>query len=280
MLDLLPSRHGAVLVCGHRGHIVDGHENTRPALDLAAAHGASMCEIDLRMTADRRLVVFHDDILDDASTGTGLISHLTYAEVARSRTRSRHGLPIEGQPIALFEDILAHCRTLGLGMIVEVKDRFADTAYLEQVAASIRAADMAGAVLISSFDYVTLREMKAIAPEMRSMGINYHRLADPAGAARSAAMDVMNTDYPQFAPDIARALHEADVAVSHYLPRPDHFARRRAYGDDYHARLATILQDGLVDMIVCDDVAWATGFVRDCGLTVARAGLATGAAHV
>lgn len=270
MFDLLPSRSRRILVCGHRGHVMDGHENTRPAFRRAAELGASLCEIDLRLTRDGRLVVFHDDILDDASTGTGLISRLDYVQIAQFRTKARNGLPIEGQPIELFEDVLSYCRDIGLGLIVEIKDKFEGTAYLDQVVDLLRSAGMLERVLISSFDYVVLRDIKRVAPAIRTMGINYHRLVDPAASARSATMDVMNTDYPQFAPDLAEGLHGAGIGVSHFVPRPEFFALRRDYGVDYFEKLDAYLRAGLIDMLVCDDVGWAVDFVASSGLAVAR----------
>jgi glycerophosphoryl diester phosphodiesterase len=270
MLDLLPSRSGRILVCGHRGHVIDGHENSRPAFRRAAELGASLCEIDLRMTRDGRLVVFHDDILDNASTGRGLISQIDYAEIAEARTKARTGPTIVGQPIEAFEDILAFCRDLGVGLIIEIKDKVDGPRYLEQVAEHLGASRMLDRVMISSFDYRVLKDIKSLDRGIRTMGINYHRLVDAAGAARSASMDMMNTDYPQFAPDLAEALHAADVGVSHYLPRPEHFALRRDYGVDYHDELRGYLRAGLIDQVVCDDVAWAVAFVTGCGLSVAQ----------
>jgi glycerophosphoryl diester phosphodiesterase len=270
MFDLIPSRSGHVLVCGHRGHVVDGHENSRTAFRRAAELGASLCEIDLRMTRDGRLVVFHDDILDNASTGAGLISQLYYAEIAQLFTRARDGMPIEGQPIELFEDVLAFCRDLGLGLIIEIKDKLEGSAYLEQVVGLLNDAAMLKRVLISSFDYVVLRDIKQIAPSIRTMGINYHRLVDPAATARSAMMDVMNTDYPQFARDLAEGLHAANIGVGHFVPRPEFFALRRGYGVDYLEDLDTYLRAGLIDILVCDDVGWAVDFVTVRDLTVVR----------
>ncbi len=220
------------------------------------------------MTRDKRLVVFHDDILDNASTGTGLISQLDYDQISGVRTKARDGADIEGQPIEAFEDVLGYCRDLGLGLIVEIKDRLEGTAHLENVVRLLEHTDMFGRALISSFDHVVLRAIKSVAPQARTMGINYHRLADPAAAARSANMDMMNTDYPQFAPDVADGLHRAGVGVSHYLPRPEYFALRRKYGADYHDELRAYLRAGLIDMLVCDDVAWTKECVTDCGLAV------------
>lgn len=270
MFDLLPSRSGRVIACGHRGHSINGHENTRPSLRQAAELGASLCEIDLRMTRDGRLVVFHDDILDSASTGTGLISQMDYCDIARLQTRNRNGPLIEGQPIEPFEDILAYCHDLGLALIVEIKDKFEGLGYLENVVRLLKKTAMFERVLVSSFDYVVLRDIKHLAPGIRTMGINYHRLVEPAAAARSAAMDVMNTDYPQFAPDIAESLHAAGVSVSHYVPPPAHFVLRRSYGLDYRDLLQSYMRAGLIDMLVCDDVTWIVDFIKNCGLEPTR----------
>jgi glycerophosphoryl diester phosphodiesterase len=239
-------------------------------LQQAADLGASLCEIDLRRTRDGGFVVFHDDILDNASTGKGLISQLDYAEIAKFRTRSRNGLVIEGQPIELFEDILVFSRDLGIGLIVEIKDKFEDNDYLPQVISALRDTRMLDQVLVSSFDYVVLRDIKRLEPRIRTMGINYHHLTEPAAAALSASMDVMNTDYPQFGADLAKGLHEAGVGVSHYVPPPKHFQLRASYGENYLERLEGYMRSGLVDMLVCDDVAWTMDFVRSCGLTVTR----------
>lgn len=232
--------------------------------------GASLCEIDLRITRDGRLVVFHDDILDNASTGAGLLSQMDYSEIAQLQTKNRNRVPIEGQPIEPFEDVLAYCRDLGLALIVEIKDKFEGTTYLEQVVRLLKEAGMFERVLISSFDYVVLRDIKRLAPGIRTMGINYHRLVEPAAAARSATMDVMNTDYPQFAPDIAESLHAAGVSVSHYVPPPQHLALRRSYGLDYLDLLQSHMRAGMIDMLVCDDVAWIVEFIKSCGLTPTR----------
>ena len=59
----------ATAVIGHRGAgrgVVDGAlENTPASFELAARTGADWIEIDVRRTADDRLVLFHNAALDD-----------------------------------------------------------------------------------------------------------------------------------------------------------------------------------------------------------------------
>lgn len=53
------------LVVGHRGAPNDAPENTIPSLELAAVLGANAVEIDVCVTADDRIVIWHDRDPDD-----------------------------------------------------------------------------------------------------------------------------------------------------------------------------------------------------------------------
>lgn len=50
-------------IVAHRGASADAPENTMRAFELAREQGADMVELDVQMSADGRLVVFHDDDL-------------------------------------------------------------------------------------------------------------------------------------------------------------------------------------------------------------------------
>lgn len=52
------------IVWSHRGSSYLARENTLPAFDLSAAHGADGFEVDLFLTADGQLAVFHDPTLN------------------------------------------------------------------------------------------------------------------------------------------------------------------------------------------------------------------------
>ena len=57
---------GEFLVIGHRGAAGYAVENTLPSMDTAIARGANALEIDLCMTADSAIVLWHDWNPDDA----------------------------------------------------------------------------------------------------------------------------------------------------------------------------------------------------------------------
>ena len=61
----------------HRGlHDDNKPENSLSAFKNAIKHGYAI-EIDLQMTKDNKIVVFHDDTLDLMTTGNGKVSDKT-----------------------------------------------------------------------------------------------------------------------------------------------------------------------------------------------------------
>lgn len=70
-------------VVAHRGASADRPEHTLAAYDLALRDGADGVECDVRLTRDGHLVCVHDRRVDRTSTGTGLVSEMTLAELQR-----------------------------------------------------------------------------------------------------------------------------------------------------------------------------------------------------
>src|SRR5262245_721374 len=81
MFRLLASRNGFIHVCGHRGHSIGAPENTLAALTAARRHGATSSEIDCLLTADKEIILLHDDTLDRTTDGTGLASRAMLADI-------------------------------------------------------------------------------------------------------------------------------------------------------------------------------------------------------
>lgn len=68
-------------VVAHRGASADRPEHTRAAYELALREGADGVECDVRLTRDGHLVCVHDRRVDRTSSGTGLVSEMTLAEL-------------------------------------------------------------------------------------------------------------------------------------------------------------------------------------------------------
>ncbi len=69
MLEIFPSP----VVFAHRGASMHAPENTLAAFNLALEQGADALEFDVQLSADKAVVVLHDQTLDRTTNGTGRV---------------------------------------------------------------------------------------------------------------------------------------------------------------------------------------------------------------
>jgi glycerophosphoryl diester phosphodiesterase len=90
---------GHPLIIGHRGAAGHAAENTLESFRKALALNADMVEFDVRLTADRRTVIMHDDTVNRTTDGAGRVDRMTFAAFRRLRCAN-------GRPPPSFEETL------------------------------------------------------------------------------------------------------------------------------------------------------------------------------
>lgn len=261
----LASESGFVHVCGHRGHSVDAPENTIPALEAAAAHGASVCEIDVVLSADDEIVVIHDEILDRTTDGKGRVAARTLAELRRLDAGAWLAPRFAGTRLPTLAETLAAARRLDLALLVEIKERQSPERMIERLGEVLAATGSLEEVLVISFDHPSLLRAQARVPGLRTEIITHARHADPVALARRAGASSVAIESDMFHPDDAVALHEAGIATRVTIPRPERIALRRGYGLDPLAAVVDGLARGLIDVLAGDDVRHLRALVEAAG---------------
>ncbi len=66
-------------VIAHRGDKAHAPENTIAAFKLPEAVGADGIEFDVKLSADGRVIILHDQTVDRTTNGTGNVGKLTLA---------------------------------------------------------------------------------------------------------------------------------------------------------------------------------------------------------
>jgi len=187
-----------LLNIAHRGGAGLWPENTLFAFDEAARAGFDGAEIDVQLTRDGKLAVFHDFRLNPALcrkpdggwlTHRGplpLIRDLDYAELAkfdvgRVKPNSAYALihtprhPRDGERIPLLSDVIpaVHALRKGFKLFVEIKTSYEDrtlSAAPKKVADAVveellRTRFIAGTVLVG-FDWSALIHAKRLEPDI------------------------------------------------------------------------------------------------------------------
>jgi glycerophosphoryl diester phosphodiesterase len=253
---------GFVHICAHRGHSIAAPENTIPALEAAAANGATVCEIDVVLTRDDELVLIHDEILDRTTDGRGRVAALDVRALAELDAGAWFDPRFAGTRLATLAQALETARAHNMGLLVEIKERQRTDRLIERLGQVLAAQHAENDVLAISFDHPSLVRLRQKFPAVRTEIITHARHCDPAGLARKVGAASVAIEWDMFHPDDARALHASGIATRVTIPRPDKVALRRNYGLDPTVLIAAALSEGLIDVLAGDDTRAVREFVR------------------
>lgn len=89
---LLNPKNKSVLVVAHRGDWRYAPENSLAAIENVIKMGVDIVELDVHKTKDGHLILMHDNTLDRTTTGHGMISDHTLAEIKKLRLRNGLGI--------------------------------------------------------------------------------------------------------------------------------------------------------------------------------------------
>lgn len=157
-------------IIAHRGASAYAPENTLPAFRLAHRLGAVEVELDVQLSADDRVVVFHDAVLDGKTNLAGRIRDHTLADLAEGDIGSwfdREHPELEEKFAGTGLDPLGELfgemgRTLFYH--VELKDEAPDLP--ARALAVIDRFGLRDRVMITSFHFHQLERIRALAPEL------------------------------------------------------------------------------------------------------------------
>lgn len=93
-------------IFAHRGSKAHAPENTLAAFELAISHKADAIELDVKLCADRHVVVMHDNTVDRTTDGTGQVRKLTLAALKELDAGSHFDVAFRGEPIPTLEEVL------------------------------------------------------------------------------------------------------------------------------------------------------------------------------
>ena len=156
-------------ITAHRGYSAIAPENTISAFEEAVKIGADYIELDVQLTADEQLVVFHDKTIDRTTDGTGELSNMTYEELqefSAGKWFSKDG-EFDEQKISLLADVLEDVGN-DILLNIEIKNHGDVKKTAEKTAEVIEEYGIERSCYVTSFSYTALKAIKKINPKIKT----------------------------------------------------------------------------------------------------------------
>ena len=163
-----------LLKIAHRGYSERYPENTMIAFEKAMEAGADMIELDVHLSADKKLVVIHDETIDRTSDGSGRVGHMTVHELQRYNYNCGDaGAGFCALP--LLEDVMDLVKGKSL-LNIEIKNLPSRYNGIEDALINaLRDTDFIENTVVSSFDHFSLMMIKDHEPSLKT-GMLYNSL--------------------------------------------------------------------------------------------------------
>jgi len=194
-------------------------ENTLASFRRAAADGATWVEFDAALTADNRVVIFHDDDLDRTSDGSGPLAGTLFETVNALDAGSWFSPAFKGEMIPTLEEALDLFASLNLGFNMELKTDPGRDVDLAEAALPILAdawpADRP-VPLITSFSRQAVAAAKDLAPQLPRGFLFDSRPEDWAEIAKSLELSTLNANQRHLTREQVMEMRGAGYAVMAY----------------------------------------------------------------
>jgi glycerophosphoryl diester phosphodiesterase len=192
----------SVEIIAHRGASADAPENTLAAMKLAWAQGADAVELDLWLSKDGKLIVFHDADTKRFESSKRKIADLTLDEARQLDVGAWTGERFRGERIPALEEILATVPA-GKRAVLEIK---CGPEIVPEFARVLRAVGRPAAeTCVISFNYDALSASKKELPQMEHYFLvgwkadaktgKFPALAPLIAQAKSGGFDGLNLNF-------------------------------------------------------------------------------------
>jgi glycerophosphoryl diester phosphodiesterase len=235
MSAILTAQTQTIEVHGHRGARGLRPENTLPAFEYAIAQGVDVLELDTGVTKDGVVVVSHDPFLaKPACSGPrekANIHELMFAELrqwdcgAVKNPLFPQQQPVPSTRMPTLDEVFALATKGNFRFNVETKI-FAESPqltpspdeFVRLILGVMRKHHLESRVILQSFDFRTLHEMKRQAPEVKLAALYTGPAKSFVEICRDAGADMISPEHHLVTAEQVKAAHAAGFPVVPWTP--------------------------------------------------------------
>jgi glycerophosphoryl diester phosphodiesterase len=220
----------------HRGAGKLAPENTLAAFRVGASHGYRAFECDVKLSADGAPFLLHDATLDRTTSGVGIGSEKTWAELSRLDAGRWHSNTYAGEPLPRLDAIAGYCMRNDFALNIEIKPTPGDEVQTGRVVAATAAGlwvQHAAKPLLSSFSADALHAAMDAAPDLPRALLLDKLPADWFATAQGLGCAAVITHFSLMDSAVIKRLHDAGMrAMVYTVNDADEVQRLLALGID------------------------------------------------
>ena len=152
-------------VIAHRGASAYYPENTLPSFEGAIAMGADMVELDVQLTSDKEVVVFHDEKISRCTNSRGRIADYSLAALKKLDAVGWFGKKFKNTRIPTLAEVLDICKNK-IAVNIEIKKEAVSKMFFggieEKCLKIVEQSGMKKHIVFSSFDPRAVMHIKQI----------------------------------------------------------------------------------------------------------------------
>jgi len=196
-------------ITAHRGSSGTAPENTIGAVLKAVKDGAGIAEIDVQLTADGKVVLFHDETLHKYGI-PAKVSELTYERLAAVRIGG-HRAAYRGERIPELEEVIAAARDR-IKLNIELKMYDPDSPLPEIVASIVARERLFDQIFVTSFDLAAIERVMALNPQIKT-GLIVRTAQEITDTVLQSGISVLSVKSKTVDPALAAKLKEAGIEL-------------------------------------------------------------------
>ena len=214
MFDLRARKNGNPLVVGHRGAMAVAPGNTMAGLAAGLARGADILELDVQLSADRQIMLFHDITLEGIAGVSGCVADYPAAYLETLDVGASFDPAFAGATMPRLDTVLGWARGR-VPLMIELKHEPAGDSDLEQLTVDlVLDHGMADEVVFISFDQYALQRVKARHAGVAASFIYIGRLLDPLAQVSGLVLDALSPATNFLTAAEVRLIREAGYACT------------------------------------------------------------------
>lgn len=206
-------------LCGHRGLASLAPENTLAGLEAAHQYGLSWVEIDVQLTQDHQVVLFHDQRLTRCTNGQGLLRQHTWQQLSQLDAGRWFSAKFTGERLVRLSDYLTRAAQLKIKVNIELKLFAQDNAerLAQQVSQVIDQGQVNDAdILFSSFNNEALAHLQRLQPATARALLVERIPSDWQSLLTQLACCALHCDYRHLTQVKTQAIMQAGYQVNCY----------------------------------------------------------------